>query len=141
VQIGGVVEIVPTPTGELPAMLVATVYRASRWTPIMLVLRSTTRREVDRLLDPVVRREGVDVKGLLYTDAEDEHAVIAVARGASVVVACTDAFQTALTACGVSWCSASAAPQRLLTLTEPPHPRAYHRLSPGRDSRAELVAR
>jgi hypothetical protein len=119
-QIVGVIEIAPMPTGELPRTLMAAAYRASRRAAIMLVLRSTTRREVDRILDPVVRGEGINMKGLIYTDAEDERTVLEAARRASVVVASTEDFQRSLTATGIPWCSAAVAQQRLMSLADAP---------------------
>ncbi len=67
----------------------------SRSEVIGLVLRGIDRLDADRILDPVVEAEGMDVKGVLYIDAEDAlHEEFL--RHVTIAVATTDAFRARL---------------------------------------------
>jgi hypothetical protein len=101
-KIQGIVEIAPEPLGEQSAKLLYSAYRASRSAVVMLVLDRPTLMMADRFLDQIVVREGIDVKGVVYVDVEDERTVAAAARDASFVVASTAAFRSRLAAYGIA---------------------------------------
>lgn len=51
--------------------LLSAAYRASRSSRVALVLDGVDRADVDRALDPVVRRVGVGVTGVTYLSPEE----------------------------------------------------------------------
>ncbi len=65
------VEICADLAPELRTRLVAGAYRASRSSRIALVLKDVSREDVDRVLDPVVRKEGIAVAGVRYLSPDE----------------------------------------------------------------------
>jgi hypothetical protein len=123
-RIGVVVEIAPNHSGELPITLIDAAYRASHDAVIMLVLRPDLCRGVDRVLDPIVRAAGVDMKGLVYADLDDSDTVLRATREASLVIAGSSRFRTMLAERGVTWCDVETGMNRLSTLGRPAPQRA-----------------
>jgi hypothetical protein len=123
-RIGIVVEIAPNHSGELPIDLIDASYRASHGAVIMLVLRPDLCRGVDRVLDPIVRAAGVDVKGLVYADLDDFGTVLRGTREASLVIAGSSRFRAMLAESGVGWCDVETGMNLLSTLGRPAPQRA-----------------
>lgn len=101
-RIRTVVEIVPDASGELPSALIAAAYQASRNGIVMFVLNGANAAGVDRLLDPIVRRHGIGMSGVLYAKIEDEPVVFAAAQTASFVVAASVNFREMLNDRGIT---------------------------------------
>ena len=101
-RVSAVVEIVPDARGELPSALIAAAYQASRGGIVMFVLNGANAAGVDRLLDPIVRRHGIGMLGILYAKIEDEPTVFAAAQKASFVIAASANFREMLKARGIT---------------------------------------
>ncbi|HEX6938524.1 MAG TPA: hypothetical protein VF158_03870 [Longimicrobiales bacterium] len=100
-RIGAVVEVSAGPTGRLPVDLISSVYRASRSALMVLVCQGSSRAAIDAALTPTVQEVGLDVHGVLYLDADDDHAVREAVRQAPLVVASSEGFRARLDAWGV----------------------------------------
>jgi hypothetical protein len=96
-----VVEIAPDSNGALPSHLLTAAYRASREATVLLVLNGVSVASVDQLLDPIVRREGVAVRGVVYATVEDATVMLA-ARTAPVVLASSSLLRTQFRALGIA---------------------------------------
>jgi hypothetical protein len=98
--IRGVVELAGESDPELRAQLALCAYRMSRGEVVALVLRGIDRLEADRILDPVVEAEGLDVRGVCYIDAE---AALSeeLLRHVTIAVAATDTFRSLLLGRGI----------------------------------------
>src|SRR5688572_9229520 len=107
-QVTTLLEIGRRANGEMPASLISAAYRASRSTPVMLVLDSVSPGEVDRVLDPVVARTGRQHRGVIYASSEDT-TVLNVAAAASRVFAASESFRAKLTSRGISFLDVSEA--------------------------------
>jgi hypothetical protein len=114
-NVATILEIGRRPNGEIPASLISAAYRASRETPVMLVLDSVSPREVDQLLDPVVARNGREHRGVVYASMRDENAVLDVAAGASRVFAASAGFRAKLASHGIAFRDVSEAEPALFS--------------------------
>jgi hypothetical protein len=90
------VEIAADQGVDARTRLLDAAYRASRNGIVFLLMRGADRAAVDRILDPVVRRCGVDVYGVRYLAVDEESAVDEVLRVASTVVTDSAALRTTL---------------------------------------------
>jgi hypothetical protein len=82
--------------------LIHAAYRSSRSGVVGLALHGVTRETVDRVLDTVVEARDVGLKGVVYLDAEDEPAMLAVASHAAVVIASTEGFRSQVGEWGIA---------------------------------------
>lgn len=118
-----VVEITPRVRDGSHGGLLALAYAASRAAPVMAVLNGLTRREMDARLDPVVARLGLDVRGVVYADAEDGAAVLAAAGSAALVVALSPSFRATLVDRRIAHCGLAEGIGRLRALAGEAPPR------------------
>ena len=109
-----VVEVAAGEDGALPLALLAAAYSASRSTRVLLAL-DVRADVIDRALDPIVRRHGLDVHGVLYADSRDEQ-VLLIASGADVVVAGSAPFRRRLAERGIVPLGPEEAPAALAAL-------------------------
>jgi hypothetical protein len=90
------VEIVADRDVDTRTRLLDAAYRASRNGTVFLLVGGGDRAAVDRILDPVVRRLGVDVYGVRYLAVEEEAAVDEVLGVASTIVAASPGLRERL---------------------------------------------
>jgi hypothetical protein len=102
-QVATLLEIRRKANGDMPASLISAAYRASRSTPVMLVLDSVSPRDVDRVLDPIVARVGYDHRGVIYASMRDESTVLSMAESAGAVYAASEGFRSKLEARGIGF--------------------------------------
>ena len=106
-RVTAVVEITRDASGRLPVPLVLAAWRASRAGLVALALNAVSRREIDGILDPVVRGvAGGAVHGVIYMDGADD--TLAAARSAAVVIAASEGFRLQLEARGIAAAPAAA---------------------------------
>jgi hypothetical protein len=70
--------------------IIASAYRRSRGGCIGLMLNGVDKWTVNRLLDGVVARVGIDVQGVLYCDVRDAGALRGLVESASEVMTLTE---------------------------------------------------
>ena len=99
--IGAVVEITVGPDGTLPEQLIATAYRASWKSEIVLLLREVERARVDRLLDLIIAAHGLSRCGVRYLEDDDSPTVHQILRTARVVIASSERLRARLHAWGI----------------------------------------
>ena len=108
-QVATLLEIERQADGAIPASLITAAYRASRLTPVMLVLDSVSTVEVDRLLDPVVEGAGRHHRGVVYARLADDAIVLESAAAASSVFASSEGFRAKLASRGIDFRDVSEA--------------------------------
>lgn len=96
-----VIELVHGPEIEISADLLEAAYRASALGAVAVVLPLALRRQVDRLLDPVVARVGPTPGGIRYVEAADEAAIHMAVSTSRCAVPATAAFRTRCESLGV----------------------------------------
>lgn len=84
-----------------PQALLSFAYRVSRTGRVLLVLNGLSRAQADRMLDTVVRDEGLDVAGLQYVDGSDHATVVRLAAAARTVVAVSEPLKSLLENSGI----------------------------------------
>jgi len=112
-SVDAILEIGRQANGDISAALVSAAYRASRATPIMLVLDSVTPADVDRVLDPVVAGSGYDLCGVIYVNKGDEDAILSGAATASRVFARSAELRATLSSRGIAFRSVEEAEAEL----------------------------
>ena len=117
-RVSTLLEIGRTANGEIPESLISAAYNAGRSTPVMLVLDSVSPAEVDRLLDPAVKRSGLGHRGVVYANLRDEGAVLNVAASASTVFAASERFRAKLVSRGIPFRDVSEAEPVLSGVSE-----------------------
>jgi hypothetical protein len=111
-EVAAILEIQRKSNGEIPTALISAAYRASRSRPVMLVLDAVSPGEVDKVLDPVVARNGHHHRGVVYASTNDA-TVLNAAAGASRVFAASDAFRSKLASRGIAFQDVSEAEPQL----------------------------
>lgn len=111
-EVAAILEIQRKPDGEIPAALISAAYRASQFRPVMLVLGAVSPGEVDRVLDPVVARNGRHHRGVVYVNTSDA-TVLNAAAGNSLVFATSDEFRSKLASHGIAFRDVSEAEPEL----------------------------
>jgi hypothetical protein len=112
-RIGALVEIVAGADGSVSERLLALAYRASELDFVVLALRGTDARTVDRTLDRVVARYGIRANGVVYADAGDAASILSFARRARVVIANSPELQAELVVAGIPYFNQDEAVQAL----------------------------
>jgi hypothetical protein len=101
-QVATLLEIGRKANGEMPTALISAAYRASRATPVMLVLDAISPNEVDQVLDPLVAGNGRNLRGVIYATSDDSK-VLAFAAAASRVFAASERFRSRLAEHGIAF--------------------------------------
>ena len=108
-RVNVVVEVTRDAAGRLPVPLMLAAWRASRAGVVALALNAVSRREVDLVLDAVVRGASSGaVHGVAYMDGIASEGTLAASRDASVVLAASEAFRLQLEARGIAAVPAAA---------------------------------
>ncbi|MBB4189121.1 hypothetical protein [Sinorhizobium terangae] len=91
-HVQNVIEITQT-DGLLPAAVIITAYRASRYGLVVFVLNDVAPAAIDVILDPVVSTMPLSIPGVLYVHMSDEARVCQAVTSAETVYAATEAFR------------------------------------------------
>lgn len=97
-----VVEIDRRTDEALIEALLAATYRASERESSAVLLRGVRTETADRMLDPVVSRQGPGAAGLRYLDEQEEDHYVEAASRAKIIVASTPGLRDRLTSRGLS---------------------------------------
>ncbi|WP_331372028.1 hypothetical protein [Sinorhizobium chiapasense] len=100
-HVQNVIEITQT-DGLLPAAVIITAYRSSRYGLVVFVLNNVAPAAIDVILDPVVGTMPLSIPGVLYVQISDEAQVSQAVSSAETVYVATEAFHNLAVGYGAS---------------------------------------
>jgi hypothetical protein len=98
--LGGLVEVSPSLEDPVLRTLLDAAYRACAARPMGLALPWAFRERANALLDPSVRRLGIQVHGLRFVDVDGREA-LELAEWTPLVIACSPGFRSRLERRGI----------------------------------------